>query len=98
MNYKERWDVDVDGVREAVMLIAAGEPVEADLSEYASTATKLTYRDEILSVMTVYGYLNYNNGCVRIPNKELEQEFDRIIRTESKYSYMRELERERTSV
>ncbi|MCD8395659.1 MAG: ATP-binding protein [Lachnospiraceae bacterium] len=89
---------DVDGVRDAVMLLAAGEPVEADLSEYASTATKLTYRDEILSVMTVYGYLNYNNGCVRIPNKELEQEFDRIIRTEPKYSYMRELERESSRI
>ncbi len=85
---------DVDGIREALMLLAAGEPVEADLSEYASTATTLKYRDEILSVMTVYGYLNYYNGCVRIPNKELEQEFDRIIRTEPKYSYMRELEKE----
>ncbi|MCD7814163.1 MAG: ATP-binding protein [Lachnospiraceae bacterium] len=85
---------DVDGMREAVMLLAAGEPVEADLSEYASTATELKYRDEILSVMTVYGYLNYSNGRVRIPNKELEMEFDRIMRTESKYSYMRELEKE----
>jgi len=85
---------DVDGMREAVMLLAAGEAVEADLSEYASTATELKYRDEILSVMTVYGYLNYSNGRVRIPNKELEMEFDRIMRTEPKYSYMRELEKE----
>ncbi|MCC8102048.1 MAG: ATP-binding protein [Clostridiales bacterium] len=85
---------DVDGMKEAVMLLAAGEPVEADLSEYASTATELKYRDEILSVMTVYGYLNYSNGRVRIPNKELEMEFDRIMQTEPKYSYMRELEKE----
>ncbi|MCD7814409.1 MAG: hypothetical protein LUH20_10270 [Lachnospiraceae bacterium] len=48
--------------------------------------------------MLWYGYLNYNNGCVRIPSKKLEQEFDRIIRTEPKYSYMRDLERESTSV
>jgi len=85
---------DVDGVKDAVMLLSAGEPIEADLSEYASTAAELKYRDEILSVMTVYGYLNYYDGCVRIPNKELEHEFDRIIRTEPKYSYMRELEKE----
>lgn len=31
---------------------------------------------------------------MRIPNKELELEFDRIIRTEPRYSYMRELEKE----
>ncbi|MCD8067542.1 MAG: ATP-binding protein [Lachnospiraceae bacterium] len=85
---------DIDGVRDAVMLLAAGEPVEVDISEYASTATELKFRDEILSVMTVYGYLNYYNGFVRIPNRELELEFDKIIRTEPKYSYMRELERE----
>ncbi|MCD7955326.1 MAG: ATP-binding protein [Lachnospiraceae bacterium] len=85
---------DIDGVKDAVMLLAAGEPVKADLSEYASTATELKNRDEIFSVMTVYGYLNYYDGCVRIPNKELELEFDRIIRTEPKYSYMRELEKE----
>ncbi|MCD7761801.1 MAG: ATP-binding protein [Lachnospiraceae bacterium] len=85
---------DVDGVREAVMLLAAGEPVEADISEYATTAPVLEKRDEILSAMVVYGYLNYYDGCVRIPNKELELEFDRIIRTEPKYSYMRELEKE----
>ncbi|MCD8023606.1 MAG: ATP-binding protein [Lachnospiraceae bacterium] len=85
---------DIDGVRDAIMLLAAGEPIKADLSEYASTTTELKHRDEILSVMTVYGYLNYYDGCVRIPNKELEYEFDRIIRTEPKYSYMRELEKE----
>ncbi|MCD8076772.1 MAG: ATP-binding protein [Lachnospiraceae bacterium] len=85
---------DVDGVRDAVMLLAAGEPVKADISEYATTAEVLDRRDDILSAMTVYGYLNYYDGCVRIPNKELEIEFDRIIRTEPKYSYMRELEKE----
>ncbi len=85
---------DIDGVRDAVMLLAAGESVEADISEYASTASVLKHRDEILSVMTVYGYLNYCNGYVRIPNKELELEFDKIIRTEPRYSYMRELEKE----
>ncbi|MCD8398462.1 MAG: ATP-binding protein [Lachnospiraceae bacterium] len=85
---------DIDGVREAVMLLVAGEPVEADISEYATTAPVLEKRNEIFSAMVVYGYLNYYDGCVRIPNKELETEFDRIIRTEPKYSYMRELEKE----
>lgn len=80
------------------MLLAAGEAVEADLSEYASTATELKYRDEILSVMTVYGYLNYSNGRVRIPNKELEMEFDRIMRTEPKFRTCYSLSRPYTSI
>ncbi len=85
---------DIDGVREAVMLLAAGEPVKANISEYATTAPVLKRRNEILSAMTVYGYLNYSDGCVRIPNRELWEEFDRIIQEEPKYSYMRELEKE----
>ncbi len=85
---------DIDGVRDAVMMLVAGEPVKANISEYATTAPVLKRRDEILSAMTVYGYLNYHNGCVRIPNRELWEEFDRIIQEEPKYSYMRELEKE----
>ncbi|MCD8104615.1 MAG: hypothetical protein LUF35_06355 [Lachnospiraceae bacterium] len=85
---------DIDGVREAVMLLVAGEPIQADISEYATTAQKLEKRDEILSVMTVYGYLNYYDGYVRIPNRELQTEFDKIVKTEPRFNYMRELERE----
>ncbi|MCD8118880.1 MAG: ATP-binding protein [Lachnospiraceae bacterium] len=85
---------DTDGVRDAIILLAADEPVQTDVSEYASTASVLTKRDEILSVMTVYGYLNYFGGSVRIPNRELHMEFDKIIQTEPRFNYMRELERE----
>ncbi|MCD7814818.1 MAG: ATP-binding protein [Lachnospiraceae bacterium] len=85
---------DVDGVREAIMLLVAGEPVKANISEYATTAPVLRRRNEILSAMTVYGYLNYCDGCVRIPNRELWEEFDQIIQEEPQYSYMRELEKE----
>ncbi len=85
---------DMDGMKEAVMMLAAGEPVQVDISEYATTAQTLERKDEILSVMTVYGYLNYHDGCVRIPNMELQMEFDRIMKTAPRYNYMRELEKE----
>lgn len=85
---------DIDGVRDAVMLLSAGESVQVDIQEYATSARKLETRDEILSVMTVYGYLNYFDGCVRIPNRELWMEFDKIIRTAPRFNYMRELEKE----
>lgn len=35
----------------------------------------LTTRDEILSAMVVYGFLTFEKGCVRIPNKELMDRF-----------------------
>ncbi|MCD7745261.1 MAG: ATP-binding protein [Lachnospiraceae bacterium] len=85
---------DIDGVKEAVMMLAADEQVQVDISEYATTAQTLERKDEILSAMTVYGYLNYHDGCVRIPNMELQTEFDRIMRTAPRYNYMRKLEKE----
>lgn len=35
--------------------------------------------DEIFSAMIVYGFLSYENGEVRIPNKELMNKFDDMI-------------------
>lgn len=35
--------------------------------------------DEIFSAMIVYGFLSYENGKVRIPNKELMNKFDDMI-------------------
>ncbi|MCD8119940.1 MAG: ATP-binding protein [Lachnospiraceae bacterium] len=85
---------DIDGVRDAVMLLAAGEPIQVNMEEYATTAGTLETRDEILSVMTIYGYLNYYSGCVRIPNRELMLEFEKVIRQAPRFNYMRELEKE----
>lgn len=77
---------DTDGVKDAVMLLVAGEPIRIAMDEYATTANVLENRDEILSVMTVYGYLNYFDGHVRIPNAELRLEFDKIIRTAPRFN------------
>lgn len=35
---------------------------------------------EIFSAMTVYGFLSYEKGCVRIPNRELMEWFDDMLR------------------
>lgn len=76
---------DVDGVRSAVILLIAGESVESDVAEYAATSMHLSTADEILSAMVVYGFLNYDDGCVRIPNRELQEEFEKTVRKEPKY-------------
>lgn len=39
----------------------------------------LTTKNEIFSAMIVYGFLSYENGEVRIPNKELMNKFDDMI-------------------
>ncbi len=43
----------------------------------------LRTKDEIFSAMVVYGFLNYENGYVTIPNKELMDKFEDMIQKES---------------
>ena len=49
----------------------SGEAVTAKIQEYAAVLMNLTTKNEIFSAMIVYGFLSYENGKVRIPNREL---------------------------
>lgn len=73
---------NVDAVKEDVGLMIADIPVPAKVQEYAATSMELKTRDEIFSAMVVYGFLNYEDGCVSIPNKELMDRFSDMVRRE----------------
>lgn len=74
---------NVDEVKEDVGLLISGIPVPAKVQEYAATSMELKTRNEIFSAMVVYGFLNYENGCVSIPNKELMDKFAEMAQKES---------------
>lgn len=73
---------NVDAVKEDVGLMIADIPVPAKVQEYAATSMELKTRDEILSAMVVYGFLNYEEGYVSVPNKELMDRFSDMVRRE----------------
>ncbi|MCD8104392.1 MAG: AAA family ATPase [Lachnospiraceae bacterium] len=73
----------IDGLKDDVIMLAAGESVPAKVEEYAATAMNLNTKEEVFSAMVVYGFLNYEEGCVQIPNKELMDEFEKTIRREA---------------
>lgn len=85
---------NVDDVRDDLALMAAGIPVGAKIREYAATSMDLQTRDEIFSAMVVYGFLSYNNGFVSIPNKELMDKFDDMLRKEASLGYVNRLAKE----
>ncbi|MCD7954755.1 MAG: ATP-binding protein [Lachnospiraceae bacterium] len=78
-------------IRKDVALMVAGESVAANVEEYAATSMKLETRDELLSAMVVYGFLNYEDGKVRIANKELMDEFAKTIRERESLGYINRL-------
>lgn len=78
-------------VREDLARMVSGMPVPAKVREYAATSMDLTTKDEIFSAMVVYGFLSYENGHVRIPNKELMDRFQEMLLREPSLGYVHQL-------
>lgn len=85
---------DISQIRDALALMISGTPVPAKVREYASTSMSLTTKDEIFSAMVVYGFLNYEDGYVSIPNKELMDKFADMIEKEASLGYVHRLAKE----
>ena len=85
---------NVADVRKDLALMVAGEGVTAKIQEYAATSMNLSTREEILSAMVVYGFLSYYKGKVYIPNKELMDKFDEMLRKEPSLGYVYQLAKE----
>ncbi len=82
---------DIDGVREDIALMITGESVRAQIDEYSAASMSLNTKDEIFSAMVVYGFLDWEKGRVRIPNKELTDEFAKTVKREKSMGYVNRL-------
>lgn len=56
---------NVDEVREDIVKLVSGIPVEIELQGYSAGELQLDTRDEILSIMAVFGFLSYHDGSKR---------------------------------
>ena len=74
---------NVDEVREDIVRMVSGLPVEADLTGYSVIEQEMNSRDEILSAMVVYGLLLYHDGFLSIPNHELMEKYQGVLARES---------------
>lgn len=73
---------NTDAVKDDIAAMVADNPVPSKVQEYAATSMELKTRDEIFSAMVVYGFLNYKDGYVSIPNKELMDKFAGVVQRE----------------
>ena len=67
---------NVEEVRNDIVQMVSGIPVNICLDGYSAEKINLNTRNEILSAMTVYGFLSYHDEILNIPNKELLKKFD----------------------
>lgn len=74
---------DIDSVKDDVIKMVSGIPLEIKLKGYSAEQKELNTRNQILSAMTIYGFLSYCNEELRIPNKELCIKFDEALEDKS---------------
>lgn len=74
---------NVDQVKEDIVKMVSGIPVEAELNGYSAVEQQLETRSDILSAMAVYGFLSYHKGELRIPNCELMEKFQNVLSRDS---------------
>lgn len=74
---------DIDSLKNDIIGMVSGIPLEIKLKGYGAEQIELNNRNQILSAMTIYGFLSYYNKKLVIPNKELRIKFDESLEDKS---------------
>jgi hypothetical protein len=83
--------MNMDGLKDAVVSMLAGESVAINIGTFANDMTTFSSKDDVLTLLVHLGYLTYDseNNSVSIPNKEVSQEYINAISTMSWGEVMR---------
>jgi len=73
----------VGDIKDDVVNMISGIPLEIKLKGYSAEQKELNTRNQILSAMTIYGFLSYHDKTLEIPNKELRIKFDEALEDKS---------------
>ena len=75
--------MDMDGLKKAVVEMLAGQSVPVNIGTFSNDMTTFATKDDILTLLIHLGYLTYDSmrETVRIPNKEVSQEYINALST-----------------
>ena len=73
----------MDGLKDAVVKMLAGESVHVNTGTFSNDMTTFASKDDVLTLLVHLGYLTYNSDgeTVAIPNKEVSKEYVNAIST-----------------
>lgn len=86
--------MDMDGLKDSVIKMFAGECVQVNVGTFSNDMTTFATKDDVLTLLVHLGYLTYDstNETVRIPNKEVSQEYVNAISTMNWYGVAESVE------
>lgn len=73
--------MNYEGLRDSVTELLAGNEVKVDVGRFSNDIHEINNRDAVFTLLIHLGYLSYNDirETVRIPNYEVQREFERTI-------------------
>ncbi len=89
--------MDMDGLKDSVVRMLAGEAVPVNVGTFSNDMTTFATKDDVLTLLVHLGYLIYDSATetVRIPNKEVSQEYVNAISTMNWYGVAKSVESSR---
>ena len=94
---QEYIDMNMEGLRDDIVKLIAGEDVIVDVSTFSNDMVTFHSKDDVLTLLIHLGYLaikpdsdirvdNISKFAVHIPNEEIKMEFRNIVEDNEKYS------------
>ncbi len=85
--------MNLDGLKDAVIKMLAGESIMINTGTFTNDMTTFSSKDDVMTLLVHLGYLSYSetDRTVRIPNKEVSQEYINAISTMDWSEVMRSL-------
>lgn len=72
--------MDFDGLGQAVTELLSGEEVAVNVLGFSNDLDSFQDKDEVITALIHLGYLTLQNGRVRIPNREMHEEFANTVK------------------
>lgn len=84
-NLKRYISMNYEGLRDSVIALLAGNAVHVDVNDFANDIHEASNKNGVLTLLVHLGYLSYDEKkqVARIPNYEVQQEFERTIRDDN---------------
>ena len=75
-------DLNVEGLKDDVIKMLSDESVKVDITGFQNDMNAYASKDDIFTLLVHLGYLTYNDESktVKIPNKEVKDEFATVLR------------------
>lgn len=74
---------NVDAVKEDILKMVSGEKVAMASDDFSAGLHTIETKEDIYSVMIIYGFLSYYDGYLTIPNKEIMKKFQKVLKDNS---------------